>query len=76
MWITNLSYSSPIVNCYLEERLAGLQKQTQVWRAEHQKDLREKRKSTEIDEEWLDGVGNLIDEEQLMEKVHQSMRRV
>jgi hypothetical protein len=56
----------------LKRGLLALQKQTQVWRLELQKDLREKRKISEIDEEWLDGTGNLVDEEQLISIMYNS----
>jgi hypothetical protein len=51
----------------LKRGLLALQKQTQVRRLELQKDLREKRKISKVDEGWLDGMGNLVDEEQLIE---------
>jgi hypothetical protein len=54
----------------LKRGLLALQKQTQVWRLELQKDLREKRKISKNNEEWLDGTCNLVDEEQLISIVY------
>ena len=47
----------------LRKGLQALQKQIQAWKSQIKGDLKAGKKIPAIDEEWIDGTGNLVDEE-------------
>ena len=47
----------------LKKGLKALRKQNEAWKSKIQADLDAQKSITESDEEWLDGEGNLVDEE-------------
>jgi len=53
----------------LKKGLQKLQNQTQEWRASLEAALKANQPILEVDEEWLDTVGNLVDEVRLVDKL-------
>ena len=51
----------------LKKGLTQLRNLTRDWRTKLEADLKAGRPILEADEDWLDGAGNLVDEEQVVE---------
>ena len=53
----------------LEKGLMALRKQNDTRKLKIQADLDAQKRITESDEEWLDGEGNLVDEEHVIDQL-------